>query len=270
MGLLALMLCSLVALSLIRARFAPIGNYGFLFLLCLPLLFARPWLLAVIAAVCAVLGPLAVVWLLATTNAPGPLPVTSDSPLWIPLGWLDSYYPAPVWLGYVLVGLLIARLGVTKPRTQLVMIVCGALAAGLGYAIAAMSGHPVEAHTDTTAEAISSGALAIAAIGLLVAGAARLRSRAARAVLFPLQAAGSMPLSIYTAQVLVIAAVPLLRQNGDVYAPSEAITLFVCLAAASLLLATLWRLLFAQGPLEWLFARLTLRRPWRTRREPRE
>jgi hypothetical protein len=35
MGLLALMLCSLVALSLIRARFSPIGNYGFLFLLLL-------------------------------------------------------------------------------------------------------------------------------------------------------------------------------------------------------------------------------------------
>jgi hypothetical protein len=35
MGLLALMLCSLVALSLIRARFSPIGNFLFslLFLL---------------------------------------------------------------------------------------------------------------------------------------------------------------------------------------------------------------------------------------------
>ena len=36
MALLALMLCSLVALSIIRARFSPIGNYyRFLFLLLL-------------------------------------------------------------------------------------------------------------------------------------------------------------------------------------------------------------------------------------------
>jgi uncharacterized membrane protein YeiB len=240
-----------------------LDSYGFLFLLCLPLLFARRWLLAVIATACAVLGPHVIAGLITATDATGPVPVTGDSPLSIPLGWLDSYYPAPVWFGYVLVGLLIARAGVSRHRTQLVMIVCGAVTACLGYAVASASGHAVEAHSDTTAEAISSGALAVVVIGLLVAGAALVRSRPARAILFPLQAAGSMPLSIYTAQVLIIALVPLLRQNSDVYAPSEAITLFTCLAVGSLLLATLWRLRFAQGPLEWLFARLSLRRPWR-------
>jgi uncharacterized membrane protein YeiB len=247
-----------------------LDSYGFLFLVCVPLLFASRRLLAALAAACAVLGPLAIEGLTRATDATGPVPVTADSPLFIPAGWLTSYYPAPVWLGYVLLGLLIARQGVTRPRTQRVMVVGGVLAACLGYGISAATGHAVEAHSDTTTEAISSGALVVALIGLLVPGAARARSRTASAMLFPLRAAGSMPLSIYTAQIAVIAILPLLREHGDVYEPAEATTLFACMAAGSLLIATLWRLRFAQGPLEWLFARLSLRRPWRTRAEPQE
>ncbi|WP_052521347.1 DUF418 domain-containing protein [Agreia bicolorata] len=259
--LIALGLC----LWLLETNIAIIlDSYGFLFLVCVPLLFLNRWALAATAVVCALIGPAVVDALVAATSWDGAVPVADDNPLAIPLSWLDSYYPAPVWLAYVLAGLALARFGVTKPRVHLVMIVGGVTVAALGYGLSSAFGEPVVAHTDTTTEAISSGALAIAVIGLLVACVGRVRGAVGRRLLWPLIAAGAMPLSIYTAQVLAIAAVEALHPD----APDDAFSwmLFLCLAAGSLVFSVVWRLRFTQGPLEWLFARLTLRRPWRTPR----
>jgi hypothetical protein len=147
-----------------------LDSYGFLFLVCVPLLFLNRWLLGALAVVFAVVGPIVVQAITDLTSATGAAPVSPDSPLAIPLSWLDSYYPAPVWLAYVLAGLAISRFGVTRPRVQLVMIVGGVVVAALGYGLSAALGAPVEAHSDSTAEAISSGAFVLAVIGLLVAG----------------------------------------------------------------------------------------------------
>lgn len=241
-----------------------LDSYGFLFLVCIPLLFINRWALGALAVVCALVGPTVVEAITTATSLTGPVPVASDNPLVIPVSWLDSYYPAPVWLAYVLAGLAIARFGVTNPRVQRVMIIGGATVAALGYGISAATGEPVLAHTDTTMEAISSGSLAIAVIGLLVLVVGRITSRAGRMVVRPVIAAGSMPLSIYTAQVLVIAVVA--AAHPDPYDDAFAWMLFLGLALGSLVFAVAWSLRFAQGPLEWLFARLTLRRPWRTPR----
>lgn len=263
----ALLLIALgLGLWLLETNIAIIlDSYGFLFLICLPLLFLNRWVLAALAVVCALLGPAVVEALVDATSWDGPMPISADNPLAVPLSWLDSYYPAPVWLAYVLAGLAVARFGVTRPRVQLTIIVGGVVAAALGYGLSDAFGDPVVAHTDTTMEAISSGALALAVIGLLVAIVGRLRTAVGRTALSPLVAAGAMPLSIYTAQVLAIAAVDVLHPE----APDDAFswTLFLSLAIGTLVFATAWRLRFAQGPLEWLFARLTLRRPWRTPRD---
>jgi uncharacterized membrane protein YeiB len=241
-----------------------LDSYGFLFLVCIPLLFVNRWMLAGLAVLCALLGPTVVEAVSAATSQTGPLPVSQDNPLVIPVSWLDSYYPAPVWLAYVLAGLAIARFGVARSRVQRILIIGGAVIAALGYGISAALGEPVVAHTDTTMEAISSGALAIAVIGILVVAVGHIGSRAGRMLVRPLVSAGSMPLSIYTAQVLVIALVSAL--HPEEYDDAFSWTLFLGLAVGSLVLASVWRLLFAQGPLEWLFARLALRRPWRTPR----
>lgn len=241
-----------------------LDSYGFLFLVCIPLLFTNRGVLAALALLCALVGPIVVGALTAATSATGPLPVSPDSPLAVPLSWLDAYYPAPVWLGYVLAGLAIARFGVTRPAVQRIMIVGGTAAAALGYGVSAAIADPVIAHTDTTMEAISSGALAIAVIGVLVVGVGAITSRRGRMLVRPLVAAGAMPLTIYTAQVLVIALVS--AAHPEPYDDTFEWTLFVCLALGSLVFATAWSSRFSQGPLEWLFARLTLRRPWRTPR----
>ena len=91
-----------------------------------------------------------------------------------------------------------------------------------------------------------------------------IRRRAIATVLRPLTAAGSMPLSIYTAQILVLALLPLVRENGGNYSPEESAVLFGGLALGSLAFGALWSIRFEQGPLEWLSARLSLRRPWRS------
>ncbi|SMG31317.1 DUF418 domain-containing protein [Agreia pratensis] len=241
-----------------------LDSYGFMFLVCVPLLFVNRWVLAAAALVCALIGPAVVEALVAVTAWDGALPISADNLLAVPLSWLDSYYPAPVWLAYVLAGLAVARFGVTRPRVQLTMIIGGFTAAALGYGLSNTFGEPVVAHTDTTMEAISSGALALAVVGLLIAGVGRVRNTVARTVFSPLIAAGAMPLSIYTAQVLAIAVVGALHPEE----PDDAFSwaLFLGLTIGSLVFAVLWRLRFAQGPLEWVFARMSLRRPWRTPR----
>jgi uncharacterized membrane protein YeiB len=259
----ALLLIALgLGLWLLKTNIAIIlDSYGFLFLVCVPLLFVNRWVLGALAVLCALVGPRIVEAVSDVTSATGAAPVSPDSALAIPLSWLDSYYPAPVWLAYVLGGLAIARFGVTRPRVQLVTIVGGAVVAAVGYGLSSAVGAPVEAHSDTTSEAISSGALALAVIVLLVVGIGRISSGPGRMLVRPLVAAGSMPLSIYTAQVLVIAIIDVTnpRPHDDAFSW----LLFVCLALGSLVSAVAWRAVFSQGPLEWLFARLTLRRPWR-------
>ncbi|KQO09741.1 hypothetical protein ASF06_05655 [Agreia sp. Leaf244] len=241
-----------------------LDSYGFFFLVCIPLLFTNRWVLAALALLCALVGPTVVGALTAATSATGPLPVAPDNPVSVPLSWLDAYYPAPVWLAYVLAGLAIARFGVTRPAVQRIMIIGGTVVAALGYGVSAAIGDPVRAHTDTTMEAISSGGLVIAVIGVLVIGVGAITSRRGRILVRPIVAAGSMPLTIYTAQVLVIALIA--AAHPEPYDDAFEWTLFVCLAVGSLVFATAWSARFSQGPLEWLFARLTLRRPWRTPR----
>jgi uncharacterized membrane protein YeiB len=265
----ALLLIALgLALWLLGTNIAIIlDSYGFLFVVCIPLLFVNRWVLGVLAVLCALVGPTVVEAVAAATSPTGPIPVALDNPLVIPVSWLDSYYPAPVWLGYVLAGLALARFGVDRVRVQRAMIVCGAAVAVLGYGVSAAFGDPVEAHSDTTMEAISSGALAVAVIGILVVAVGRVAaSRRGRMLVRPLVSAGSMPLSIYTAQVLVIALVAAV--HPEEYDDAFSWTLFLCLAIGSLVLAPVWRLRFEQGPLEWLIARLALRRPWRSPHGP--
>jgi uncharacterized membrane protein YeiB len=242
-----------------------LDSYGFMFLVCVPLLFVNRWVLGALALVCALLGPSVVDAISAATSQTGPLPLSPENALSIPISWLDSYYPAPVWLAYVLAGLAIARFGVIRARVQRVMIAGGAVVAAIGYVLSAASGEPVMAHSDTTMEAISSGALALAVIGVLVVAVARITSRRGRMLVRPVASAGSMPLSIYTAQVLVIALVD--AAHPDEHSEAFSWVLFVGLAVGSLVCAALWRLHFEQGPLEWLLARLTLRRPWRMPRD---
>jgi uncharacterized membrane protein YeiB len=174
-----------------------------------------------------------------------------------------------IWLAFPLAGLICARTGLEHRRTQVLMIAGGAFAALIGYGAAAvLPGVDAAAHSGTVAEVVGSGGLAIAVIGAATL-AGDLPGRAGRGirfVLFPVAAAGSMVLTLYTAQAIALAiARNAVRGDSEYWFYPDA-TLAVLIVAA-LLVGTLWRLFLGAGPLERLLRVLTaLPDPRRSRR----
>ncbi|MFB2554739.1 DUF418 domain-containing protein [Herbiconiux liangxiaofengii] len=250
-----------------------LDTYGFLFVVALPLLYAPRWVVAAVAALATFGGPWAVDAIsTAIDNATGPVETALDGPwAYFPVRWLIDAYPAPVWLAYLAIGILIARSDVRRRHTQFALVGVGGLAAVLGYTLAAAVATPVLAHDDSTAEVIASGGVAAAVIGLLLwlCDSPTVRSpvqRAARLVLSPLAAAGSLPLTLYTIQILVIFVVVETVDYAGGWLGWQTVPLFFALAIPSLALAWVYRRRFTQGPLEWLLSRITTQRPWPRRR----
>jgi uncharacterized membrane protein YeiB len=112
-------------------------------------------------------------------------------------------------------------------------------------------------HTATPLDLLGTTGTAVALLGaMLLAGhVAQPALRRLTAVVWaPLAAAGSMTLTLYAAHIAFI--------NSD-YDTYDATTGFLVQIAAVLLIAPVWRALFARGPLETLVAGLTARaRRW--------
>lgn len=266
-----------VLLTLLGTPIAIIlAHYGVMFVVAALFLYAPRWALAALAFVFAVGGPLVVELIrergFEYFQAAGD---TAAAELLVqPFTWLTEYYPVPAWLAYLTVGILLARCDVRSARTHRAMLGGGIASALFGYGGGRMlAGGPlaVEAHSSTTWELFGAGGVAVAIAGLLLlvttssssdartAGAAG-AAVAARGVLAPLAAVGSMPLTIYTAQIIALAVY--LSGFDDVYDFDawRSWWLLVVFAAGSVVFAMLWqRYVSRQGPLEWAFARMTLR-----------
>jgi uncharacterized membrane protein YeiB len=224
-----------------------LDEYGLMYLLLLPVLFAPRFVLVPLAAFFAIAGPVLV----------GLLSEARDAGSAIVGMWFgpDASYPVPLWLAYLLAGLIVARSDLRRTRTQLLTIAAGVVGMVLGYGVLGSLGADVEAHADTTAEAFGSGGVALLVIGAL----AYLLSpetgglgRVLRTVLSPLTAVGAMPLTIYTAQILVLAVVAQLgRESGLPYGRGYyPLALLLSLVIGSLVVAWLWRRFLGRGPLE--------------------
>lgn len=218
--------------------------YGAFFLVALPLLFAPRWLLGLLVALFALVGPLVV-----GSVPDSPMEVVgSNLLLYLPLEWfVTGYYPGVVWLAYLLLGLLLARCDLRTRRTRVAMLVAGATSALVGYGTAAVLGFDASAHSGSSWEVLGAGGTAVALTGILLLLTDALP--VVRRILWPLAAAGSMPLTIYTAQIVVIAmfmSTPLSGQPASM----ESWPLLFALAAGSLLFASLWRRFLGRGPLE--------------------
>ena len=137
--------------------------YAVMFLLLLPLLFRGRIVLAVAAAV--VLG-------VAPTLADAVREGGVEDPVvdLVANYLLTGPYPALPWLPVLLVGLLAARSGLRRRRTQVWMVTGGAVGALVGYGAAAvLPGVTAAAHSASTAEILGSGGVAMAIIGALSA-----------------------------------------------------------------------------------------------------
>jgi uncharacterized membrane protein YeiB len=229
--------------------------YGVMFLLLVPLLFVRRGWLAGIAVVLFVVAPL-----LATQV--NPIATDASTPWQVALildRLLTGHYPALVWLPVLIVGLIAARSDLRRPRVQYTVAIGGILAAAVGYGTAALlPGLSAEAHSSTHAEILGSGGFAFAVIGVLLiatrpgSGWSRMLGR----LLSPIEAMGAMPLTVYTAQILVIASffVAEGRQFGVEY---QSWWLVAGLVVGSALFAVLWRRFAGRGPLEYAIRRLS-------------
>ncbi|MDO9590966.1 MAG: heparan-alpha-glucosaminide N-acetyltransferase domain-containing protein, partial [Microcella sp.] len=224
LGLLLWMLPSGIAIIL--------DYYGLMFVLLLPLLFVPRIALAAVAALLLVVAPLARDQLVAT-GSPVEQPWVAASDY-----LLTGYYPALIWLPLLIAGLLCARSDLSSTRTRLLMVTLGTLASVAGYGAAAvLPNATAEAHSSTVPELLGSGGLAVALVGLALLA---LDSSATPRVLLiaasPIVAVGRMPLTIYTAHVLVIAAFSPLGPAGQ-FDAAVGIPLFIGLTVASAVFA---------------------------------
>jgi hypothetical protein len=203
---------------------------------------------------------------------------------------LSGYYPAAVWLAYLLVGLAVGRLALQRARVALRLAGAGALLALAAVALSALllgplggyeeladvvrpeDGRTVEQvvdasrfgnvpttsawwlatdapHTSTPLDVLHTTGTALLVLGL----ALLVRGRTAR-LLTPLWAAGSMPLSLYTAHVAFLGVTE--TADPEPYYLAQVVVALVC--------ATAWRRYVGRGPLEQVLALVT--RPLRAGR----
>lgn len=223
-------------------------GYAVMFAMLVPALGLGPGTLVALAAGSAVVGPLLV---LAAGDAPW-------RTVWPGSLLVGDYYPAAVWITYLLVGLAVGRAGLTGAGRRVRLAVTGACLAAAGYgagAWAAAATPPgslarrlldLTPHSSSTAEVV--GNLGVV---LLVLVASLAVADAAPRLVAPVAATGALALTAYAGHVVVIAAL------GDdvVYRPSNGVLLaFLVTIVAG---CWLWRSTLGRGPLERLLTALS-------------
>lgn len=247
--------------------------YAILFLLALPFTGMRAGAVLWTAAALALIMPLL-------------QPLLNALPIWqLPFsGEIDAFtgwhYPFTVWSAFVLAGLGLARAGITRIAVQIRMLLGGGVLAAIGYGLAALPARvageygqavwTAQPHSSGLLEVVGSGGFAIAVLGLCLL---LCRVGVLRALTLPLRATGAMPLTAYTAQILVWAIVALAAVGStDDYFGFIALEPFWPLTIGILLACTAWALVVGRGPLEWVLQRAThlgttSERPFRPSRE---
>lgn len=244
-----------VGLSMLGSGIAIIFDYyAVMFIALIPLLFLPRRVLAPIGLLFALAAPAIAAFV--GDERPGMEPLRYFAQLYL----LTGYYPALIWIPFLIAGLICVRSDLTAARTQVLMIGMGAASSVLGYGAAAiLPGVTAEAHSGSTAEIVGSGGLAIAIIGVLLWLTSADRGSFGgiiRTVSRPLAATGSMALTIYTVQIVALAIAADLRDTvGLVEYPGW--PLLIGLTSASIVFASVWRRLLGNGPLERLMTMMT-------------
>lgn len=246
-----------------------LAYYGIFFLVAVPFLWLRPRVLLILAVLGALLAPIVSFAIrrsalgqevIAAINAADPLHNAELDGLTSFL--LVGAYPALTWVPIVIAGLYLGRIGIAHIRRSHLM------AMGVGMAVLGYGGswvalqvagegaasdskgpsplHAVEwrdllaadGHAGTTFEIVGSVGIALVVLTVCLWGAER-----APKLLRPLTAMGSMSLTIYTAHVILLAAIPT-EPNPDLFWFLPAMTL------AAMAFAFLWLRFAVRGPLE--------------------
>ncbi len=209
------------------------------------------WALVVAATLVALVGPVVQQWAAARVTVADARPLDLVSVL------VGHYYPALVWIAYVLVGLAVGRSDLRAGRTHAALAIWGAalVVVGHGGAWAArlLLGEVTEL---TTAEPHSSTFFEVAGntgTSLLVLAACLAVGVRWPRALAPVSATGALALTAYTGQLLTIAVL------GDevVWQPSTAG--WLVFLGVTVGLCWLWRATLGRGPLELLLHVVSVR-----------
>lgn len=245
--------------------------YGVLFAIAIALVTLPTRALVVLAAFLAVVMPFAVG---AINRVTGGADGESTSTIAVMLGW---YYPFPLWTAFLAAGLVAGRLLIASSRWTLGLIGVGAALASTGYFVLGPIGNrATEAlddgartevglwflsrlrdgpHLSGVGEAVGSMGFALAVIGVcILIGGTRLRW-----LFWPVRVLGAMPLTAYTAHLLVWAAwIAIARAEGRQFDPMDdfraldpfwPMTLGVTAGCAP------WAVVVGRGPLETAVSR---------------
>lgn len=269
-----------------------LANYGLMFIFASLLIRLPRWALGALVPVWLIVTPLlghalrTELWLYSTFEVPDLFMLGAPRLLLQEL-LITGYYPVLQWLGYLLLGMFLARLDWTSRSLWKGMLFIGAAVAALAQfassLLLTMGGRAaLEAELSAGADPLGSDLETILQVGnygttptgswwwMVIAGphsstpldllhssgvavavlaACMLIARgAAVRWLMPFIAAGAMPLTIYTAHVVAVVFTELLLP--------PLLSLFLHIATA-LVFATVWRrAVSARGPLEWPVSRL--------------
>jgi hypothetical protein len=218
-------------------------TYAVLFAVGCLVLSWRPWLLVVSAVVVALVAPpvRTAIGLGTDTTDPGGLVGVLVGP----------HYPALVWFAYLLAGLAVGRLDVTRPAVQRRLAGVGAALVVLGYTggwVAQSLGAPyalasIDPHSSTTFEVVGNTGVAL----VVIAGSLAVAQRWPRLVA-PLAAVGALALTAYSVHVVVIALVG----TDVVWQPT--VSGWLAFLGTTTVLCWLWRATLGRGPLERVMA----------------
>lgn len=256
--------CLLVLGSLLTLLDPPVrvilDEYGVAFLLVLPLLFLpRRWLLGAGAAGLLLLPGLAA----ALATLPG-VRAQRTEPWGFLVDWtLTGSYPLLIWVPVLLLALGCVRLDLARTGRVAATAAVAVVVAVLGLGVGGLVATPVEVAVGSAARGVPRLALGTSltvagnvALGLAVAlglvlltSAAGRVSEVARRVLAPLAAAGSMPLTLYTAHVLLLEVLA-----GEDRRLDDSWALVAGLVLGSLVIGWCWRRWMGRGPLEQVLA----------------
>jgi Heparan-alpha-glucosaminide N-acetyltransferase, catalytic len=221
--------------------------FAVLFLLAIPLLGLRPWMLTRIAAVLLLVAPPMITATLADAAVPRPVGnptfatlVTDPAGLVIGV-FLTGFYPVLAYLAYICAGLAIGRLDLTSVQVAYRLLLGGVATVAMGMLWLTL---PLP-HQQSWMVLIHDVHALGAAIAVVGASLLVVHVPVMARLLWPIRTAGTMPLTLYSAHVLVL--VPGVLEHHPV-------VLYLSLVAGGLLFEVLWRAFVGQqqGPLEWL------------------
>jgi uncharacterized membrane protein len=271
-------------------------HYAVLFLCVLPFLGLRLKALCVWAAAWILASPVLAYLVRPWLLAPNPPLKLGHNPTWEDLStpsqflgdlFFTGYYPVFQWLSYLLVGLVIGRLALTKAVVPVLLLTAGTAVAIISKALgtAAMEswggraaledvlnapGYPLDSvlqvnltgvpqegswwwlasvapHSATTLDLVHTSAVAAAVVGACLL-LGRLADWLDLDLLLPLRGAGAMTLTLYTVHVWVVAGFYL----KPLPAGWTEDGMYFAHAATAIIVGTVFVLLKRRGPLEWL------------------